>query len=190
MKVAYIAGPYSAESHNELYENMQVARRYAVKYWKLGYAVICPHLNTAFMDGIVNGGNKFEDWPVFLIGDFELLKRSDIVVMIPGWRDSKGAVEEHTKAVEWGKEIIDEEFHRRNEEENKWPSHSHGYHNGVFGTWHSGPNGEVLDFQPIHQTTTPPPEEDSIGKKEMGQWDNAHLAYFHNQTQAERKNIE
>ena len=99
MKVVYIAGQYRAETINKLYENIQTARKYAFKYWHKGYVVICPHLNTMFMDG-----NDTDN--IFLKGDHELLKRSDILVLMPNWGKSKGAVEEYKIAKDRKMKII------------------------------------------------------------------------------------
>ena len=72
--VAYVAGPYRAETHAEVHANIQRARRVAEQLWAKGYAVICPHLNSAFMSGPIDEKN-------FLDGYLELVRRSDIVVL-------------------------------------------------------------------------------------------------------------
>jgi hypothetical protein len=91
MKIAYISGPYRADSPNGIYHNIQKARKVAIKYWGKGYAVICPHLNTAFMDGACPDH-------VWLEGDVEILKRCDLVVMMKGWEKSEGARHEYKVA--------------------------------------------------------------------------------------------
>jgi len=45
------------------------------------------------MDGVVPD-------EVFLAGDIEILKRCDLVVMVPGWENSSGAKEERNVAIE------------------------------------------------------------------------------------------
>jgi hypothetical protein len=98
-KVIYIAGKYRDGTINGVWENIQTARTAARKYWLMGYAVICPHLNTMLMDG--------EDTDnLFLEGDAELLRRSDAIVMLSGWEESAGAKSEHELATKQGKEII------------------------------------------------------------------------------------
>ena len=49
----------------------------------MGYVVITPHLNSMLMDGACPDS-------VWLEGDLELMRRSDIVVMLPGWAESEG----------------------------------------------------------------------------------------------------
>jgi hypothetical protein len=99
LKLAVIAGPYNAPTDHEIYDNIQKARKVAEKYIKLGYAVICPHLNTAFMGGLV-------DEAVFYMMCQEFVLRADTIIMITGWSGSKGSIEELGLAVGEGKEII------------------------------------------------------------------------------------
>lgn len=88
MRVAYISGAYrSKKGINGIAENIWKAREVALKYWHLGYAVISPHCNTAFMDGV-------DTDKMFLEGDLEILKRCNVIVMMKGWRKSEGAKQE------------------------------------------------------------------------------------------------
>jgi len=99
MKVAYIAGPYRADTPSGIVENIRKAEAVAIKYWKLGYAVICPHRNTALFDGLCPD----ETW---LKGDIEILKRCDVIVMMKTWKHSSGALDELAEAVEAGLKVI------------------------------------------------------------------------------------
>ena len=104
MKLAYVAGPYRGKSKNKLINKLQVirnimaARKVAKALWREGYAVICPHSNTALFDGVVND-------QAFLDGDIEMLKRCELIVMIPGWRSSSGSVDEFKFAMANGMEV-------------------------------------------------------------------------------------
>lgn len=91
MKVAYIAGPYRAETISGVRENIEAARWVAEEYWRRGFAVVCPHLNSAFMDGVVPDA-------AFIEGDLCIIGRCDLVVMAPGWQDSAGARREREVA--------------------------------------------------------------------------------------------
>ena len=51
MRVIYTAGPYRGDGWNAVFENIIRARTAARKLWLRGWAVICPHANTLFMDG-------------------------------------------------------------------------------------------------------------------------------------------
>lgn len=99
MPVVYLAGPYRGANENEVYRNIQTAREYAVKLWHQGYTVLCPHLNTAFMGGVVSDS-------IFIAGTMELLKRCDYICMLPRWMDSEGARAEYDYAVEHGIEEV------------------------------------------------------------------------------------
>jgi len=109
MLVAYIAGPYRARGFWKhipiirtliVIRNILRARKVALEYWKLGYAVICPHMNTALFDGHCPDN-------VWLDGDLELIKRSDVIVMVNGWRKSSGAIAEYNCALIWEKKVVD-----------------------------------------------------------------------------------
>lgn len=52
-EVVYIAGAYRGKNIHEITKNINAAREAAIKYWKKGYTVICPHSNSALMDGSV-----------------------------------------------------------------------------------------------------------------------------------------
>ena len=95
MKVAYIAGPYRGKTHYEIEQNIRAAEAVAIKYWQLGYAVICPHKNTAHFDGLAPD-------EVWLKGDLEILKRCDLIVMVPGWEGSMGSRAEKELAEDLG----------------------------------------------------------------------------------------
>lgn len=99
MKVAYIAGPYRANTVSGIVDNIRKAEAVAIEYWKKGYAVICPHKNTALLDGVCNDD-------VWLKGDIEIMKRCDVIVMVPGWAKSTGATDEYNIAVSLGMEIV------------------------------------------------------------------------------------
>lgn len=98
-KIAFLSGPYRSKTHYGIHKNIQAAEDVALKYWRLGYAVICPHKNSAHFDGALPD----ETW---LDGDIEILKRCDVIVMMRGWENSTGARAERNMAVVEGIEII------------------------------------------------------------------------------------
>jgi hypothetical protein len=99
MDVIYIAGSYRSDCENGVFENIIRARNAAVKLWQQGYAVVCPHLNSAFMGGIC-------DDKAFLEGDLAILRRCDCIYLLKGWELSQGARAEHELAVKIGLEIM------------------------------------------------------------------------------------
>ena len=98
MKVIFISGPYRAKTEWELIEHIREAEKAAIELWKKGWAVFCPHKNTAHFGGLC-------DDSVWLKGDLEILKRCDAIYMIEGWKDSAGAQKELIIAKENGLEI-------------------------------------------------------------------------------------
>ena len=82
MRIIYVSGRYRAKSVNETFENIIHARREARRLWLQGWAVICPHTNSIFMDGLNDG----ERW---LEGDCEILRRCDAIFMLLGWEQSE-----------------------------------------------------------------------------------------------------
>jgi nucleoside 2-deoxyribosyltransferase len=95
MKLAYVAGPYRAARERQVVENIRKAEEVALALWKLGFAVICPHKNTA----LFGGAHGLAD-DVWLQGDLVMLERCDLIVMTPRWADSSGAIAElqHARA--------------------------------------------------------------------------------------------
>jgi len=72
MKIAFISAPFRASSDELIKQNVLDAQELAEKYWKQGYSVICPNLNSG--DGYL-----------------ELLEKCDLVVAHPRWQESEGA---------------------------------------------------------------------------------------------------
>jgi len=99
MKIIYIAGPYRADTTKGVRENIRQAEKWAIYFWKKGWAVICPHKNTALFDGIA-------DDEIWLKGDIEIMKRCDAVFAMPGWKKSSGARAEIKEAEQLKMKII------------------------------------------------------------------------------------
>jgi hypothetical protein len=83
-KLVYVAGPFRGADHWQIAQNIRKAEALAWEVWSAGYVAICPHLNTIhFQDSLPDD--------VWLEGDLELVRRSDAVLMVPGWERSEGA---------------------------------------------------------------------------------------------------
>ena len=98
-KVVYISGKY----RGDIPANIARAREVALDLWNQGYAVICPHLNTANFPCINDS--------LYIDGDLTLLSRlhdTDIIYMLKGWRESVGAGIEYRFAKAQGITIIEE----------------------------------------------------------------------------------
>lgn len=93
--LVYIAGPYrgyGAGDHNGVHENIERARAAALRVWELGATALCPHMNTAHMDGAI-GDERFLD------GGLELLSVCDAVYCFDDRKSSKGTQREIREAV-------------------------------------------------------------------------------------------
>ena len=86
-KLVYVAGPYRADTEYGVKLNIDRAEAVALKYWKAGYAVFCPHKNSSFM----GGSCPDETW---LEGGLAFLAKCDAIVMVMGWPGSEGSVKE------------------------------------------------------------------------------------------------
>ena len=91
--LAYTAGPYRAKCEFEVVQNILRAEQWALELWRRKIPVICPHKNTALM----GGAHGLPD-DVWLKGDLIMIRRCDVVVMIPGWEQSSGSVAEKALA--------------------------------------------------------------------------------------------
>jgi len=104
MRVAYISGPYRAGTFRGVIENIRKAEAVAIELWEMGYAVICPHTNTAlFPEGAGEPYYDEQQYKVippidYIKGDLEIISRlvprSDVIIMLPGWKDSEGSKSE------------------------------------------------------------------------------------------------
>ena len=109
MKLLYIAAPYRAKTIVSLQQNISDARLMAMYYWKKGYAVICPPLNSANFDGLC------ED-KVFLHGTMLMLSKCDAIAMHPNWEQSQGCITEHDFMIQ-RKQETDRIYRSKNPQE-------------------------------------------------------------------------
>lgn len=98
MKLIFIAGPYRANTHHQLHQNIEAARQAAEVCWRQGWAVICPHLNSQFISGIM-------DEERFLEGYKAILARCDAILLMADWMRSEGARAEYDVARHCGLDI-------------------------------------------------------------------------------------
>lgn len=98
LKIVYVAGPYIAQNAWAVEQNVRRAEEAGLFVAECGAMPLIPHTNTRFFHGLLTE----EFW---YAGTMELLKRSDGVLFIDGWKDSKGAVSEFKAARNLRKEI-------------------------------------------------------------------------------------
>lgn len=101
----YVAGRYRPQDgthdwrgYTEIDENINIARYWAFKLAQEGIPFFCPHLNSGHVESIVpNVPSEF-----WLEMDLVILKYASALLLVPGWRESKGAVGEKVQAMEQG----------------------------------------------------------------------------------------
>jgi len=122
MKRAFICGSYRADNLKETAKNILKAQEVAREYWKKGYFVMCPHMNSALFDfditavittpdiltvGAEKRKSTIED-SVFLKGYREILHFFDTIILLPGWEKSEGSKDELEEALGLKLEVITE----------------------------------------------------------------------------------
>ncbi len=103
MRVIYVAGPYRGKDEFAVWENVQKARKAAIELWKRGWAVICPHANTAHFEHF---GRGLPD-TTWLEGDLEIVSRCDAIFLVEGWEKSRGAAAEKVAAETLNLEVYE-----------------------------------------------------------------------------------
>ena len=98
MKRVYVAGPYSADNIIDVFENMRKGMRVGVEVFLAGYAPWVPwhdfHHQLMFRD---DESLSIDDYYEMSMA---WLVVSDAMLVLTGWRKSKGTVAEIKKAVE------------------------------------------------------------------------------------------
>jgi len=102
IKLVYLAGPYRADTRWDEESNVRRAEEVAYLVAQTGAFPVTPHANTRpyFADA-----QPPEFW---LAATLELMRRCDIVVMLPGWSRSEGAKAERVEAMLLGKMVFDD----------------------------------------------------------------------------------
>lgn len=105
MKLVYVAGKYSAPTREEVQANIDKADEVAKQLMLRGYVPVIPHKITAFWDlderfSSMNHADWIEKYCI------PLQDACSAIAMVPGWRDSFGATQEHEHALEVGQEVI------------------------------------------------------------------------------------
>lgn len=95
MKVVYIAGKYCGPTPWDVQKNIALAAAVAAQVWEIGLVALCPHTNSAHMEGAATDEQ-------FLAGTLELMRRCDAVILVPGWSTSAGTKAEIAEAMRLG----------------------------------------------------------------------------------------
>ena len=95
----YVAGPLTADSDREHYENRNAAAMVAIRLWRKGHHVFCPHSNSGGYLNMLRADvpdKAFRDFGLWMIQFF------DGLVLVKGWEQSKGTRAEIKEAERLG----------------------------------------------------------------------------------------
>ena len=104
MKVIFVSGKYRSDTERGLIQNIRHAEQEALWLWLQGWAVVCPHKNTAHFGGVLDDPEA--DHQLWMAGDLEILSRVDAIYMLLGFEKSEGAKLELELAIKLKKEVI------------------------------------------------------------------------------------
>lgn len=103
--LVYVAGPYAATALRTRDAHIRCARAAAELILAAGGYPVTPHLLTGGMEDIPGMPQRPDAY--YYDATLELMRRCDAVVMIPGWRESRGATAEHAEAQRLGLPVYD-----------------------------------------------------------------------------------
>jgi hypothetical protein len=103
VRLIYVSGPYRALTPEGVQANINRARIAAQSLWAKGWAVICPHMNSAHFEG---------ESQMYLDGDLAIIDRldpeKDALYMLRGWVKSNGACDEWHQAHRDGIQVYEQ----------------------------------------------------------------------------------
>ena len=97
----YVAGPYSSDNVLGMLGNMRRGILASEQLFAMGYAPFCPHLDYHYALVGEHALNEFYDYSM------AWLEASDIVVILDGWKGSKGCQAEVARAKELGIPVVE-----------------------------------------------------------------------------------
>lgn len=96
MKTIFVIGPYNADSYEQKLHNINIAATAAKYLWSSGWAVICPHLNSALFEHSIASEDAFYE------GYQSILRACSAGFVLPNWDSSKGSLGEISIAARFG----------------------------------------------------------------------------------------
>jgi len=94
----YVAGPYANPSLPQQERNIAAAHQAMLAVYRRGHSPFCPHTMTAWCD------QSAPDIPrtTYLRTDLDWLRLCHVLLLLPGWEQSEGAVAEMQEAMRLG----------------------------------------------------------------------------------------
>lgn len=99
VKLVYVAGKYTSEHAYQVDENIDKSKHLARQVSLLGALGVSPHCVSGHAGGI-------QDYDWWIAATLKLMLRCDAVLMMEGWRDSKGSCGEHEMAFRIGMPVF------------------------------------------------------------------------------------
>ncbi len=103
MKIAIISTPYTNAIQQTQIDNVNRTKEISMKWWRDGYNVVSPVMNSAFMDNAAPHETFVR--AVKELIDRLLTTKGDVLVMCEGWSKSTGCKAEYEYALLKGKEV-------------------------------------------------------------------------------------
>ncbi len=97
----YLSGPISPKNGKSVEENVAAALVVYLECLKRGVLAFCPHLSAIFPSAWT--AVTYDEW---MEADYAIIDRCTHVLMLDGWKKSKGAIMERTYAELAGKPIV------------------------------------------------------------------------------------
>lgn len=104
--LVYIAGAFGALSPAGHEENVHRAAAYRMPVAQLGCYPVCPHKNTESLGGPTGFDPDAKQQTAWYEGSIQLLRRCDVLLLIPGWEASAGSKTEKAAAEGWGIPVV------------------------------------------------------------------------------------
>lgn len=98
----YLAGPITATATKSTEDHVAAAVNVYLRLIRAGLPAFCPHLTAAFPSAF---GILYDTWMAY---DYAVLDRCNAVLMLDGWRESRGAMLEREYARQHGLTVYED----------------------------------------------------------------------------------
>jgi len=103
IKRVYVAGPYSANNVLDVLRNIGRGEKMCANLFALGFAPFCPWHDKSYVIDLPEAGFSVDQFYKYSIAWLEV---SDAMLLLPGWKNSKGTLAEIDKANELSIPIV------------------------------------------------------------------------------------